>query len=50
VIDAADKLLVLKHGLVDRYGDRVTVLAELGLPPVRLVPTMRPAGVIGAAA
>jgi ATP-binding cassette subfamily C protein len=50
VIDAADKLLVLKHGLVDRYGDRATVLAELGLPPVRLVPTMRPAGVIGAAA
>lgn len=50
VIEAADKLLVLKHGLVDRYGERAAVLAELGQPPVRLVPTARPAGVIGAAA
>jgi ATP-binding cassette subfamily C protein len=50
VIEVADKLLVLQQGLVDRYGDRASVLAELGQPPVRLVPTARPAGVIGAAA
>jgi ATP-binding cassette subfamily C protein len=50
VIEAADTLLVLKHGLVDRYGPRATVLAELGQPAVRLVPTARPAGLIGAAA
>ncbi|MCU0889776.1 MAG: ATP-binding cassette domain-containing protein [Rubritepida sp.] len=50
VIEAADKLLVLKHGLVDRYGERASVLAELGQPSVRVVPTARPAGLIGAAA
>lgn len=37
LIAAADKLLVLKHGLVDRFGARGTVLAELEQPPIRLV-------------
>jgi ATP-binding cassette subfamily C protein len=50
VIDAADRLLVLKHGLVERSGPREAVLAELGQPPVRLVPAARPARLAGAAA
>jgi len=37
LIAAADKLLVLKHGLVDRYGTRSTVLADLEQPPIRLI-------------
>jgi ATP-binding cassette subfamily C protein len=39
LIAAADKLLVLKHGLVDRFGARGAVLAELEQPPIRLVRT-----------
>jgi ATP-binding cassette subfamily C protein len=41
LIAAVDRLLVLKHGLVDRYGTRTAVLSELEQPPIRLV---RPAG------
>lgn len=37
LIAAADRLLVLKHGLVDRYGARGAVLAELEQPPIRLI-------------
>jgi ABC-type protease/lipase transport system fused ATPase/permease subunit len=37
LIAVADRLLVLKHGLVDRYGTRMAVLAELEQPPIRLI-------------
>ncbi|WP_291295582.1 type I secretion system permease/ATPase [Elioraea sp.] len=50
VIESADKLLVLKQGLVDRYGERTAVLAELGQPPVRLVAAPPARSAIGAAA
>lgn len=50
VIDIADRLLVLNHGLVERYGARAAVLAELGQPPVRLVPAAGQRPAIGAAA
>ncbi|WP_439577950.1 type I secretion system permease/ATPase [Elioraea sp.] len=37
LIVAADRLLVLKQGLVDRYGARGAVLADLEQPPIRLI-------------
>jgi ATP-binding cassette subfamily C protein len=37
LIQAADKLMVLKDGLVDRFGAREAVLSALQGPPVRLV-------------
>lgn len=40
---AADRLLVLSHGLVERSGAREAVLAELALPPIRLVRSDREA-------
>jgi ATP-binding cassette subfamily C protein len=38
IIEAADRLLVLNQGLVERHGPREAVVASLGSPPVRLVP------------
>lgn len=35
LIEAADQLLVLRDGLIDRQGARATVLEELAIPPVR---------------
>lgn len=40
---AADRLLVVSHGLVERSGAREAVLAELALPPIRLVRSEREA-------
>jgi ATP-binding cassette subfamily C protein len=50
VIDIVDKVLVLRHGLVEQLGPREAVLAELGQPPVRLVSAASPAAIAGAAA
>lgn len=50
VMAAADTLLVLGQGLVERYGPRETVLAELGQPSVRLVAPSRPRRALDAAA
>jgi ATP-binding cassette, subfamily C, bacterial len=37
VVTIADKLLVLKDGMVDRFGARQTVLQALSAPPVKLL-------------
>lgn len=36
LVEAADTLLVLRDGLIDRYGARGRVLEEIAAPPVRL--------------
>lgn len=38
VVTIADKLLVLKEGMVDRFGARQSVLQALSAPPVKLLP------------
>ena len=37
VVAAADKLLVLKDGIIDRFGSRAEILESLAAPAVRLV-------------
>lgn len=44
LVQAADVLLVLKDGLVDRFGERDAVLRALATPPVRLLRPGRDAG------
>ncbi len=43
LIAAADTLLVLRDGVVDRFGARAEVLRALQAPPVRLLRAARPA-------
>ena len=41
LIAAADTLLVLRDGVVDRFGARAEVLSALQAPPVRLLRAVR---------
>lgn len=43
LVAAADRLLVLSHGLIERAGTTAAVLADLERPPIRLVPRAREA-------
>jgi len=42
LVTLADKLLVLKDGLVDRFGARQAVLRALNAPPIQLLRGPRP--------
>jgi ABC-type protease/lipase transport system fused ATPase/permease subunit len=37
LVEVCDQILVLRDGLVDRFGARADVLQALGKPPIRLV-------------
>jgi len=43
VLAAVDKLLVLKDGLVERFGAREMVIKALAAPPVQLLRSAQPA-------